>query len=392
MKRTLTLLTALLLNASPLTAQTKEESKLKSAWLDACFESFGPGAAAETGKRENGWEMQKSGRAEIQERLRVECVEDVKRAHGGAKCLALSIPADTVGFEFVTVGQRVRLQPGKEYEASVWVRWPGGSDAAPADASATSGHRSAIVSFWARHRDGEGDFAGRDEWLFDNQWRRLSFRFRAADPEHRTLVYVSLLPNQKPADTTVLMDDFELREIDEPAETETRTGSLTLNADFQSQKPGGVNSPWFFANMGGKGIRGEIIEEGDARFFRLAMGKATSNFESAQLWQHVALREGARYEVSCRIRWDNFKPDAPAPIVNYGIYHEATRTWYGPVDQGLEKTGDWRTYRFTHIPPHPGPWKLYVQLNGWGNFGNGVTVSVDDFRCAPTPRTTLPGK
>jgi hypothetical protein len=122
------------------------------------------------------------------------------------------------------------------------------------------------------------------------------------------------------------------------------------------------------------------------------MGKATSNFESAQLWQHVALREGARYEVSCRIRWDNFKPDAPAPIVNYGIYHEATRTWYGPVDQGLEKTGDWRTYRFTHIPPHPGPWKLYVQLNGWGNFGNGVTVSVDDFRCAPTPRTTLPGK
>ena len=97
----------------------------------------------------------------------------------------------------------------------------------------------------------------------------------------------------------------------------------------------------------------------------------------------IALREGARYEVRCRIRWDNFTPDTPPPIVNYGIFHEPTRTWYGPVDQVLEKTGDWHEYRFIHIPPFPGPWKLYVQLNGWGNFGRGVTVSVDNFQCVP---------
>jgi hypothetical protein len=286
----------------------------------------------------------------------------------------------------------------------VWVRWPDGPDTAPANASATSGHRSAIVSFWARHRDGNGDFAGRDEWLFDNQWHRLTFRFRATEPDLPTLIYVSLLPNQKPAATTVLVDDFELSESDGKAEAETRKGSLALDADFSAQKAGAASPPWYFANIGGKGIRGEMVTEGrlpsrpvivpDALpaagkpplHFRMAMDRGTSNYESAQLWQHIALREGARYEVSCRMRWDNFAPVAPAPIVNYGIYHEATRTWYGPVDQVLEKTGEWRTYRFAHVPPFPGAWKLYVQLNGWGNFANGVTVSFDDFVCKPSMR------
>lgn len=96
------------------------------------------------------------------------------------------------------------------------------------------------------------------------------------------------------------------------------------------------------------------------------------------------LREGAAYTITPRIRWDNCAADAPAPSVNYGIYPEASRTWYGPVDQILEKSPDWRTYRFIHVPPYGGAWKLYVQLNGWGNFGNGVTVSVDDLGCRPS--------
>ncbi len=87
------------------------------------------------------------------------------------------------------------------------------------------------------------------------------------------------------------------------------------------------------------------------------------------------------------MRWDNFAKDVDAPIINYGIYHDKSnttkrdRTWYGPVDQVLKKTGDWQMYRFTHTPTESGPWKLYVQVNGWGNFGNGVTVSIDDIRC-----------
>ena len=115
----------------------------------------------------------------------------------------------------------------------------------------------------------------------------------------------------------------------------------------------------------------------------MTMNEDTSNFESAQLWQHLHLIEGVRYEIACRMRWDDFSADAPAPIVNYGIYDDKSNTWYGPVDQTLKQDGDWNTYRFSHIPPVSGPWKLYVQVNGWGNFGNGVAVSVDDWTCTP---------
>ncbi len=329
------------------------------------------------------WEVQRHGRAVIQDRLVVACVEGPETAKSGRKSLSLSIPKDTVGFEFVTVGQRHRIPAALEVEASVWVRWTGGPAAPPPGANATSGHPSAIVSFWARHRDGTGDFAGRDEWLFDGRWTRLSFRLRATDPGEATLVYVSLLPNQKPADTTVLVDDFSLRTIDEPGEAELREGELVKDAGFEGQKTGTVSPPWSYAGIGGTGIPGLIVGDAGARHVRMSMGRNTTNFESAQLWQPLDLREGVRYEIRAKIRWDDQAAGTPAPIVNYGIYHEASRTWYGPVDQVLEKTPDWRTYRFAHVPPYGGPWKLYVQLNGWGNFGNGVTVSVDDVGCRP---------
>jgi hypothetical protein len=358
------------------------QSRTEQLIQDPGFESVRVGALASSGATE-GWEVQRHGREAIRERLIVQGVEDPARAKSGRKCLSLSIPRDTVGFEFVTVGQRLRFAAGREYEASVWARWSDGPQSAPSGASATSGHRSAILSFWARHRNGTGDFAGRDEWLFDNRWTRLSFRFRATDPGQRTLVYVSLLPNQKPADTTVLIDGFEVTALDEPTEKESRAGGIVKDPGFDGQKAGAVVAPWSFANIGGSAISGTVIESDARRHFRMAMGKGTTNFESAQLWQHLDLREGVRYEVGARLRWDSFSPDAPAPIVNFGIFHEESRTWYGPVDQVLEKSGEWRTYTFPHVPPHGGAWKLYVQLNGWGNFGNGVTVSVDDVNCTP---------
>ena len=153
-------------------------------WRDAGFEGIAAGELAATEVWE-GWEIQLHGRDAIKTRLAVSCVEDAAQAKSGTKCLSLSIPQDTVGFEFVTVGQRVMLAADREYEASLWARWPAGPDSASADASATSGHPSAVVSFWARHRDGQGNFAGRDQWLFDNRWHKLSFRFRATDPAQR---------------------------------------------------------------------------------------------------------------------------------------------------------------------------------------------------------------
>ncbi len=351
---------------------------------DPGFEACPPGTQTNVGAGA-AWEVRCIGREVIRDRLVVACVEDGAGARSGRKCLALSIPKDTVGFEFVTVGQSLQLAAGKQYVASLWVRWPGGPNEPPAGAHATPDHRSAIVSFWARHRDNRGAFAGRDVWLFDNRWHKLEFRFHETDPDHRTFVYVSLLPNQKPVETTVLVDDFELAAADAPAEAESRSGNLVGDADFGAQPDGTIVPPWRFAGRGGTNIAVRVGTADGKPCVTLGMARGTSNFESGQLWQHLDLRRGVRYEISCRMRWDSFAPGAPAPIVNYGIYHEDSRTWYGPVDQVLETAAGWNTYRFTHIPPIGGRWKLYVQLNGWGNFGRAVAVSFEDFTCAPAP-------
>ncbi len=349
---------------------------------DPSFESQTPGALPSGGSGAV-WEIQRTGRASIQDRLGVACVEDEAQARTGQRCLALSIPRETEGFEFVTAGQRLQLSASKEYEASIWARWADGPDSAPRGASATEKVPSAIVSFWARHSDGTGDFAGRDEWLFDNRWRRLAFRFRATDPGQPTLVYVSLLPNQQPAATTVLVDDFELSAMDGVTETDPRAGNLVEDAGFDAQRPSAIVAPWGFANMGGKGISLDVGADKNQQWLTFKMPGGTSNFESAQLWQHIDLRRGWRYEIGCRLRWDNYTPGAPAPIVNFGIYHEESGTWYGPIDQTLDKSGDWIQYKFLHAPPYGGHWKLYVQLNGWGNAGRAIGVSVDDVACMP---------
>jgi hypothetical protein len=351
--------------------------------VDPGFEEAGSGRL-ETAATGVGWEVRRVGRPEIRGKLVVERVADEKLAHAGGKSLKMSLPRDTVGFEYVTVGQRIRLGADRAYEAAVWVRWPDGPETAPAGAGATSGHPSAIVSFWARHGDAGGGFAGRDVWLFDRQWKRLTIRFRATDPDRKTLVYVSLLPNQTPRDTTVFVDDFTLSESLAPAAIAKHRGELVVDGGFSNLKVGGLGfgPTWSFANIGGTRIVGEVAEETEAgKFFRIAMEKDTTNYESAQLWQILGLERGVRYEVSCRLRWDSYEEGAGGPIVNLGMYHEATNTWYGPVDQVLKKSGGWETYRFAHIPPIDGEWKLYVQLNGWGNFGRGLTISCDDFSC-----------
>ena len=358
--------------------------------VDPGFERV-PSGALNSAPAGGGWEVQRVGREAIQRELRIDCVADRTRSRGGDQLISVSLPRDTIGFEFVTVGQRVRLAAGFAYEASVWVRWPDGPVTKPVGATATSGHPSAIVSFWARHGDNTAEFAGRDEWLFDREWHRLSFRFLAHDPLRPTFVYVSLLPNQAPAATTVVLDDFELHEMRSVPERDERGRNLVLDGEFRAQGsatiPAGaiVAPPWHFSQLGGgTGITARLVPSDESHFLTLAMPAATSNFQSAQLWQHIDLRTGVRYEVSCRLRWDNFSTATQPPIVNLGIYHEESRTWYGPVDQVLHTSGEWSTYRFTHVPAFSGRWKLYVQLNGWGNFGRAVTVSFDDFSCNPS--------
>ncbi len=348
---------------------------------DSGFERTQPGEL-QSGTTKEGWEVQRTGRKQIQSALGVQCIDDSTLARTGNHTLKLSLPQDTVGFEFVTVGQRLKLETERDYTATVWVRWPDGPEKAPANANSTSGHASAIVSFWVRHRDATGDFAGRDVWLFDRSWKKLTFRFRATDPDRKSLVYVSLLPNQTARATTVLVDDFTVHAHNAAASVARNGEQLVNGGDFTRFAPGPIGrGSWSFENRGGSRIRGAVVEQTGNRHFRIAMDKNTTNYESAELSQFVELKRGVRYQVQCRMRWDSYQEASGTPIVNFGFYHEASNTWYGPIDQYLKKSKEWETYSFTHIPPHEGKWKLYVQLNGWGNFGNQLAVSVDDVFC-----------
>ncbi len=352
---------------------------------DPGFEATPPGPLP-TSSNTTGWEVQRTGRSTIQPRLVVDCLSDPALAHTGSRLLSLGLPADTLGFEFVSIGQRITLRPGCLYEATVWVRWPDGPEHAPDKASATSRHPCAIVSFWVRHKDAQGDFAGRDVWLFDRNWKKMMLRFRATDPAQPSLLYVSLLPNQSPRATIILLDDFMLTELSTTTPTNKNRAQLVVDGGFQALPPGKINAgAWSFANIGGSTILGEVLKQDNDKFVRIEMKSDTGNFESAQLAQSLDLESGVRYQISCRMRWDNAAKASRPPIVNYGIYHEPSNTWYGPIDQTLIISNDWRTYSFHHIPPFDGRWKLYVQLNGWGNFGNAVTVSFDDFTCKSAP-------
>jgi hypothetical protein len=86
----------------------------KQLLKDPSFESLSTGTLATTGIIP-GWEVQRTGRAAIQEKLMVSCSSDPTLAKSGQNCVSLSIPEEMVGFEFVTVGQRITLVAGKEY-------------------------------------------------------------------------------------------------------------------------------------------------------------------------------------------------------------------------------------------------------------------------------------
>jgi hypothetical protein len=241
----------------------------------------------------------------------------------------------------------------------------------------SEGRTAAIVSFWVRHRDGDGAFAGKDVWLYDSRWTKLTFRFCADEPETRSLLYVSLLPNQKPIATTVLVDDLDLREERVSAAEAASDRELMEDGGFEGQQGARLGAPWAFVPMGPGAITHEVVRE-DGAFVRLSMPAATSNFGSAQVTQHARVRRGVRYEVSCRLRWDSYREGCPDAIVNLGVYDGASGTWYGPIDYTLPRSGAWHTARFAYTAPVNGTVRLYIQLNGWGNAGRALTLSADD--------------
>src|SRR5690242_3499534 len=100
------LITTVLIFCSIVRASTTD------AWADPGFELLPVGPLVATGARD-GWEVQATGRNSIVPRLTATCLRDARRAHSGRQCLSLSIPQDTVGFEFVTAGRRLQLDADK---------------------------------------------------------------------------------------------------------------------------------------------------------------------------------------------------------------------------------------------------------------------------------------
>jgi arylsulfatase A-like enzyme len=74
--------------------------------VDPGFESLAMENVQDTGKAGHGWEVQRHGRDSIRQALRVEVIGGNNQAKSGQHCLALCIPKNTVGFEYVTIGQR----------------------------------------------------------------------------------------------------------------------------------------------------------------------------------------------------------------------------------------------------------------------------------------------
>ena len=103
---------------TPTVADEAAKGHATQLMLDSSFEGCPSGLLASTGDN-RGWEIQSIGRKTIQEQLVVACVEDEAKARSGNKCLSLSIPRATEGFEFVTVGQRLGLEVGTAAEDAV---------------------------------------------------------------------------------------------------------------------------------------------------------------------------------------------------------------------------------------------------------------------------------
>jgi hypothetical protein len=89
---------------------------------------------------------------------------------------------------------------------------------------------------------------------------------------------------------------------------------------------------------------------------------------------------GSRHGLRCRVGFQRFPGQRPSASGD-GATNEVRQI----KDQESQlircSVADSWNYRFTHISPHDGGWKRYIQLNGWGNFGRGRTVSFDHLVC-----------
>lgn len=313
------------------------------------------------------WDIQRTG-IETGEFL-IKRVEDKEGSHSGNKFCYMSLPksASAEHVDHITIGQTIYMEANKIYEASVWVKW----------VNTRNGSESACISFWAQHQ-GDKTFAGKDVWIRNGDWTKLTFRFQAVLPKQPVMIYLSLLQHQTPVTTDIKVDDFNVTEIETSYGTDTRSGELISDGTFSRQRIGqNPGNPWTF-HTPVKELTALIDSCGKNRYVRLQIPASTSNYEAVKLGQVVKLRKGVLYDVNARIKWTNYTGGDETGTVNCGIYHKPSNTWWGPVDYKVSD-GEWHNVSFIHGACYSGDYELYVQVFGWGNFGNPMDISFDDF-------------
>lgn len=345
-----------------------------SLLADAGFEDGSLGAMSDAN---SAWEVQRDGASTAGFLIDRIAGTGPRAPRAGSRCCLMSLPLGAVpsAFDHVTIGQRLTLQANVIYEASAWVKW----------VNTDNGNDSAIISFWARHQ-ADKTFAGKDVWLRNGDWKQLTYRFLAVRPEQPVFVYLSLLPHQIPRRTDILVDEFTLTAVETVTPQALTPGELLTDGGFEAQTVGQAPSGAWALHRGGPGLSATVQDQGGSKVVRLGIPADTDNFTEVRLEQYVTLRKGAQYDISCRMRWNNFPGGGKTGIANWMLYHAGSDTWYGPIDHVLRHS-DWHDVPFIHGAPYSGSYKLYVQVFGWGNFGQAMDLSYDDFTVKPRPAT-----
>jgi len=330
---------------------------------DAGFEN---GVVGPITQKNSVWEVQRIGSSTFD--FVITRMED-SNAFAGKRYCSLLLPenADPSKFDHVTIGQRKKLQPYVIYEARINVKWnnPG------------NGNETAIVSFWAQHQP-DKTFAGKDVWLKNSDWTIISFRFMAVKSDMPVFIYFSLLPHQKPKATEILIDEFHCEKIEDLPIPDSNSKEIIKDGDFENQNIGSIVSlPW---NLIYSNNNMNVSVSGDTQNKQITMNMPanTDNYTAIKLMQSVSLQKGVLYHVKASLKWNNFSENQTQGIVNLGIYHPESNTWWGPIDYIL-KNGEWNIATFTHGAPFDGQFQLYVQVFGWGNFGKPMNVTFDNF-------------
>jgi hypothetical protein len=274
------------------------------------------------------------------------------------------------------------------YEVTVDVKWMNAAF-----------NRTAILSLWTVHPSTAdaygGSFSGVDYWIANSTWNRFRYRFML--PNRKMLhkppnLILALYPNQTPRVTTIRIDNLRVTEVCALGKLPAPLAPVEMlqYGTFDMLPLGNVedNSTYFDVQRSASNyVSATIVQEDGAnptnQQMRMVLPTGNTNYDWKQIGEVVTLQMGTRYIVTSKMK-RNSDPTRHA-IVNFRMQSVETGVWYGRVDQILPKHNDWHAASYVVGIPETGPYLISLQLLGWGNYGQELDVSFDDFSCKPIP-------